>query len=374
MAAAPVAARAAVGNIAPAEWKRYPDPATEFDITRLTDPSFSSGLTAPHLRQFTRHSEWLVYWSSRTGTPQAFLANLKTGESEQLTEAPTLDPKSLALLPDERSFCYFDGPALTICTFPRLANRQIYRLTPGASRTGFTMGPDGGVYFGEAASGKTRVVRIQKDQAHTAFNIDGEITEILARPGAPKAKLRLLYRQSGQLWIAGADGSGRRPLKLEPGQTGQALWTPSGATLTYLHIPDNPRELVTLREHNPDTGADTLLARTSQFISATPNADASVFAAASRSIASPYVLILLRIGKRELTFAEHHASDAAMVTPVFSPDSKTIAFVSDRHGKPAIYLVSVGKFVEETGGDDDQPPASASPSGKAAAGGVRKQN
>ena len=91
-----------------------------------------------------------------------------------------------------------------------------------------------------------------------------------------------------------------------------------------------------------------MIAKTSQFISAAANADASVFAGASRSKASPYVLILLRSVKRELTLCEHRASDPGMVEPVFSPDSQSIFFVSDRHGKAALYRVHVERFVEET--------------------------
>jgi Tol biopolymer transport system component len=185
-------------------------------------------------------------------------------------------------------------------------------------------------------------------QPRRAFEMDSEITEIIARPGNLKTRIQLLYRQGGALWVAGSDGSGRRALKLEPGQTGQALWIPSGRTLVYLHIPKEPKELITFREHDPDTGGDKLLSKTSQFISATPNLDASVFAAASRSVASPYVLIMLRAARRELTLCEHLASDPAMVNPVFTPDSKTVFFVSDRHGKSAIYLMQVAKFVEET--------------------------
>jgi oligogalacturonide lyase len=142
-------------------------------------------------------------------------------------------------------------------------------------------------------------------------------------------------------------------LKTAPGKTGSALWVPSGRTLIYLHIPDGSKELITLREHNPDTGADTLLGKTTQYISASPNADASVFVAASGSVASPYILILLRSVRRELTLCEHHASDAAMVNPAFTPDSRNVLFVSDRHGKPAVYMMPVARFVEETATDDE---------------------
>jgi oligogalacturonide lyase len=76
-----------------------------------------------------------------------------------------------------------------------------------------------------------------------------------------------------------------------------------------------------------------------------------VFAGASRSKASSYILILLRVTRRELALCEHHASDPSLVSVVFAPDSRNIVFVSDRHGKPALYRVPVQRFVEET---DDQ--------------------
>ena len=74
------------------------------------------------------------------------------------------------------------------------------------------------------------------------------------------------------------------------------------------------------------------------------------FAGASRSLASAYVVILLRVVRRELTLCEHRASNPGMVSPVFSPDSQNVFFVSDRHGKQVIYRVRVDKFVEATEG------------------------
>ena len=37
-----------------------------------------------------------------------------------------------------------------------------------------------------------------------------------------------------------------------------------------------------------------------------------------------------------------------MVAPIFAPNSQRVFFTSDEHGKPAIYTMSVEKFVEET--------------------------
>ncbi len=107
-------------------------------------------------------------------------------------------------------------------------------------------------------------------------------------------------------------------------------------------------KLNSLRENTPDTGADALIAPTSQFVHFGRNGDASVFVGASGSKASPHVLLLLRMTRREFTLAEHRASDPAMVAPIFSPMSQRVFFASDRHGKPAIYSMSVEKLVEET--------------------------
>jgi oligogalacturonide lyase len=132
------------------------------------------------------------------------------------------------------------------------------------------------------------------------------------------------------------------------GGIGPALWSPEGRSIFYLSYPSDPHKLHALREFVPDSNEDTAVADTSQFVGIGRNADATVFVGASGSKASPYVLLLVRIVKRELTLCEHHASDPAMVSPVFAPNSQHVYFGSDRHGKPAIYSIAVEKLVEET--------------------------
>jgi len=352
---------AAAGRLSGPEWKRYADPATELEVVRLTDPAFASGMTAPHLRQFVRRGESLLYWSERyasdsPGARQAFLLDLKQGESRQLTQAPALDPASLSLSPDERSFVYFDGRSLYESPLPGLHPREIHVVPENAVRTGLTIASDGAVLFSERENGRSRIISVFRQQSRRVADADREIEELMARPRHSQILYRTRWdstRESpdGPFWLVNSDGTGKRQLKTEPGQTGGALWIPSGRTLVYLHIPEDPKELITLRENAPDDGTDKLLAKTSQFMSASPNADASVFTGASRSRATAYVLILLRVARRELTLCEHRASDPAMVKPVFSPDSQSIVFMSDRHGKPALYQVRVGRFVEETSAD-----------------------
>lgn len=309
-------------------------------------------MTAPHLRQFTRRGEGVLYWSERyaadsPGARQAFLLDLKQGESRQMTQAVALDPASLSLSADERSFIWFDGQSLQESPLANPRSVEIHRVPETAVRSGLTVTADGAAVFSERANGKSRIMTVLRRLPRTLLETPDEMELLMARP----RHAQILYRTAGQFWLINTDGSGKRALKLQSGRVTSAQWIPSGRTLTYLHIPDDPKELVTLHEYAPDDGADRLVAKTSQFISVSPNGDASVFTGASRSLANAYVLILARAVRRELTLCEHHASDPAMVRPVFTPDSQSILFVSDRHGKPALYQVHVAKFVEETAAD-----------------------
>jgi len=284
------------------------------------------------LSQFTRRGE-LLHWSDRSGSTQGYLLDLKTGQSRQITEAASLDRASLALSPDEKIAYYFDGPNLNESTH----NRPIYQAT--AERRGMTVATDGSLLFAEG----NKLIRLLK-QRPAAIAEDEGIDLVMARP----RQGQIVYRSKAGVFLASLDGTGKRPLKLEPGQIGEILWTWSGRSLIYLHIPDDPKQLITLRENVPDENTDREIARTSQFAAVNSNADASVFTGASRGKASAYVLILLRVTRRELTLCEHRASDANMVSPLFTPDSQSVLFVSDRHGKPALYQVKVEKFVEPT--------------------------
>jgi oligogalacturonide lyase len=276
-----------------------------------------------------------------------------------LTDVAALDPFSLSLSPDEKAFYFFDGPALNATSLPNLQTKIVYTLPEGSTRMGMTVAADGSVLFAEGKPGDWRIVRIAS--AHSTpgtgtaiVRADTEIDLLLARPRRPQ----ILYRTGGALWLANYDSSGKndgsakQPIRFEPGQIGEVLWTPSGRTLIYLYIPDDAKQLIALRENSPEENSDKQIARTSQFATVSPNGDSSVFTGASRSKASAYVLILLRVTRRELTLCEHHASDPAMVSPVFSPDSQSVFFVSDRHGKSAIYRVHVEKFVEATAEDE----------------------
>ena len=348
IAAVPLAA-AEKGQILSADWKRYADPATEFEVLRLTDPSYSSYLPAYDGRPLSRRGNFMLFASDRTGTLQAWRLDLKTGQSRQLTDGEALNASSLTLMPDERTFCCFRGRSLLQISFAGLREREVYTVAePFEATGGFSVSGDGVhavVAERRGNAGQLRLINIARKEATTVVEADMPLHAPMTRPG----RAGILYRrEDGSLWLVNYDGQQNRKLRTPAGTIGVAEWAPDGRTIIYIHMSEDRRQLNALRELTPDTNADQLLSRTSQFVHFGPNSDASVFVGASGSKASPYILLLLRIAKRELTVCEHRASDPLLVSPIFHPSSQRIFFESDRHGKPAIYSVTVERFVEKT--------------------------
>ena len=335
------------GAAFPSAIKRYADPATDFDVYRLTDPAFSSILPAAYNRSIARNNGWMLFCSDRSGSQQASRLDLKTGETRELTTADSLDASSLTLTPDNRSFCFFAGRSLYISLIGGRA-RELYKIPDGWERTaGFSVGPDGThATFVEAQddSSRLRMVPLAPGPARTVVESPFQMTHPIARP----LRAQILFRQADEaLWLVNADGTQKHALKLAPGRIGPADWAPDGKTVLYLHFPDDPKQLTAIREATPDTATDALVAKTSQFAHFGFNRDTSVFVGASRSAASPTILLLLRITQREFTLCEHKASQPATVAPRFSPDAQRLYFQSDRDGKPAIYCTHVEHLVEK---------------------------
>jgi oligogalacturonide lyase len=274
--------------------------------------------------------------------------DLKTGESRQVTDAAALDGSTLTLSPDERSFCFFDGPSFRQASFSSLKDREIYRVPEGWERCpGLSVAGDYSALVGESKDGRSRIRRVGMSRGVSSTVI--EVPFVLCHPVARPRRSQILYRQGDEaLWMVDFNGANNRKLRTPGGRIGPSLWSADGKTALYLHLPEDPTRLNAIREFVPDEGVDKMVSPTSQFVDFGPNTDGSVFVGASRNRNSPHILILLRMTRRELTLCEHRSSDPARVSPVFSPDSQSIYFQSDKHGKPALYRVHVEKFVEKT--------------------------
>ena len=342
------------GEVFASDWKRYSDPATELEVFRLTDPGYTSTLPAYYNRIIARNSGFLLFCCDRAGAPDAFRMDLKSGETKRLTEQQGLDGASLNLLPDGRSFCYFADRTLYVASLGTLKEREVYTVPDGWERApGLTVTADSAHALFAEQRGDGARLRL------AALNPRGEDRTILEAPFAISdaierpLRAQVLYRAQQGLWVADLDGRHNRRLKLAPGRIGPANWAPDGRTALYLNYPEDRTKLNNIREYSPDDDTDKLVAPTSQYVHFGFNRDTSVFVGASRNAASPVILILLRLTRRELTLCEHKASHPETVEPMFSPDAQRVYFQSDRDGKPALYAMHVERLVEKIGTDKE---------------------
>ncbi len=331
----------------PSEAERYPDPATEFEVTRLTAPTHTSRLPPYYSHAISRKNTFLVYTSDRTGTPQAYRMDLKSFQSYPLTNASALVADSLALATDEKVFLYADGTTVYSASLSNQRHKPIYEAAEGSTIGNVSIADDGTHCFVVENSGGSSRLRTLRLMGNGPAG-DVESPEPISNPIPRPKRAGVLYRRGGDLWLVNYDGAQNRRLRLAPGGVGPALWSADGRTVLYLSFPESGKQLNNIREFDPDANEDRAVANTSQYVHFGRNADASVFVGASGSKASPYVLLLVRSVKRELALCEHRSSNAAEVAPVFSANSQRVFFHSDRHGKRAIYSIRVERLVEET--------------------------
>lgn len=345
--AAPALARDPERGVFPPEWVRFSDPATDWEVFRLTNPEYACHLPTCAGRALARKGSFLLFWSDRLGSPQVFRMDLRTGESAQLTDTTGLDGDSISLMPGDRSFCYSAQNVLRLANLSSNREREICRVsegwegcpTPGVSRDGRH------AVLGETRNGRSRLRLV--GIASRQETLIGEFPITIRSPQPNPRRTQVLYRDGDQsLWVVNFDGQQNRKLRTAPGELGPAIWGPDGQTVLYLRFPEERTRLYEIREHTPDENDDKLVAPTSQFVRFGVNSDGSVFAGASKNLNSPHILLLLRVTRRELTVCEHKSSDPRRVTPLFSTDNRFLFFESDKHGRPAIYRVRVERFVE----------------------------
>lgn len=344
-AAAAPGAEKRIPSTLPAERKRYADPLTEFEVIRLTEPDYSSFLPPAHQRPVARRGGFLLYASDRQGSLQILRMDLKSGASQVLTSAAALAPHSLSLAPDERTVCFADGR--WICALS-LAGRTVRRIYQASADVSALHGAEGNQLLVVETSGDTSRLRLAhqgRTGAATLLEVRGRISDPMFRLKRP---LILYRRDNAGLWVMNPDGKHHRRLNTPEGSIARAHFSPDGRAVLYLHAPPDKSKLPSIREIDLESGEDRQIAVTSRFIDFAPNPDASVFVGVSGSIAQPTILLLVRAVRRELTLCEHRATDASQVHAQLSPSSQRMFFQSDRHGKPALYMMNIERFVEKT--------------------------
>ena len=337
------------GAILPADWRRYADPSTEFEILRLTQPSYASHLPKPPGRAVARHGEFAILATDRTGALQLQRLDLKTGQSRVLTAAADLQAGSFTLSADDRVAYYLDGIGIFCVSLGNLHVSQVWESAlPVGGTLSLAPSEDGTALWFAVNRGNFALFKLRLGSRPQAEQVMVHDLPILEPVPNPRRALVAWRCSDGSAWLCEHDGANKRRLDTPSGVVLQVLWNADGQSVLYLHDPGVPGQSICIREQEVDSRADRLVAKTSQFACFARNADATVFAGASRSKASPYALLTLRVTQRELTLCEHRSLQASASAITFSPDSQRLFFQGDKEGRMAVYTIKLERLVEKT--------------------------
>ena len=261
-----------------------------------------------------RRNVFLLFSSDRTGSPQAFRMDLKTGQSRQLTSAEELDSSSLHHAARRARLLLFRWP---VAARDELLDSARSRDIPRAGRLAAHRGGrriERRLARGFRRDRRTppaalRLVSVARGTAETVTEAGWTHHAIRSRiRGAPRFSTGKATKRCG--WSIPM-ASQNHKLKLADGHIGPARWSPDGRTVIYLHFPDDTTQLhaharARARSEPGQDGRQDQPVRAFRM-----QLNGSVFVGASQNKASPYILLLLRVTRRELTMCEHHAERSA---------------------------------------------------------------
>lgn len=334
------------------ETRRFRDAATENVVLRLTEPAYQSRLLSVNARPFLQRGNAMLYASDRTGTWQAYRLDTRSGQSRPVTQAAALIPSSLALSPDERTLYYIDGESVRQRPVGSGASRErtIEQLASGWTfgETLIVNDDNSSLAIVDRFEGQSRlrVLPVKGGSGVNRLQLEGKLLDVAFRPRSTQLSCR---HADGTLWLLSQNAAAPVRIGQEEGTCGPSQWSADGQSLFYLHYP--LKGVHTIREYQPDSKEDRLVAPTSQFVQFARNADSSVFVGLSGSKASPYVLLLVRKARRELTLCEHRTTTPSDTPVLFSPSSQRIYFETDRFGKTVLMSMVLEHLVENTSPD-----------------------
>jgi oligogalacturonide lyase len=320
------------------EFLAYLDPSTENIVVRLTDPGYTSRSPAPQNRHVASRSPLMLFSNDRHGVMAPFTLELKTAVLKQLAEPKELKTDTLLLDSADRSCLFLDGQILNRVSLDRGKPRTLAE----------------GVEDFHSQGLRDEIVILRQGKLE---RIDDKGSTVLAEGAGSRGLISpagdaccfTREQSDGQCSLHIVSMGGGQPVEAARGAITCPTWSPDNQTVLFLRESNHEDAPASeLWEAPVDGSGARFISSTSRFATFSPNGNGSVFVGASRSQAQPHVVLMLRAAHREMTLCEHRSSRPELVRPVFSPNSQRVYFQSDRHGKPALYTLSVAQLVEPT--------------------------
>jgi oligogalacturonide lyase len=221
-------------------------------------------------------------------------------------------------------------------------------------------------------------VDIKTGGYHTVVEEDCWFGHAQIRPGDPKT---IMFCHEGpydlidaRLWLVQSDGSNYRCCKEQPEDLiiTHEFWIPDGSKIAFVYRETTGDKIENIRFINPDTMAEDILMPCSPYAHFICDNKNKYMVGDAQGSDVPIHLLMHEESKRETEIsndfiylidvvkkterklcyhgtswkATHGSPQDSHPHPCFSEDNSQVIFVSDREGKPCIYMVDLTKISE----------------------------
>ncbi len=399
----------AVGTVVSSEPVWRLDPITGVRVTRITDPAVVCHLASPGMRGTSADGTVLLMVGAYGQSRQLYAHNLDTGRAVQLTAGRGLNEYDGILLDvDDRHALYAQGPEIWRIDLVTLLREHLFHSRPPWTIHSFSQSSCGRFLaitefeegslpadvnqqdwslFSLSAIGAPhcRIVWLDLAVGKGGVVVDEEswIGHTSISPGEPRT---ILYAHEGppelidtRLWAVSPDGSERRPVR--PQGAGEVVvgqyWLSGGAEVGFLRY-ERDGSAAEIRACDVASGEERVLARCHPFAHIAASADGRwIVGDTSASLAPLHqqktggrrprggaentgsiYLVDTRAG-RDVRLCDHLTSwidrygsvQDTHPHPQVSANGRSVLFVSDADGRPAIYRVDLARFLWEHAGE-----------------------